>query len=498
MQHSRRSGILLHPTSLPGPGGIGSLGAEARAFVDFLQAAGQSLWQILPLGPPACGNSPYSCFSAFAGNPLLISLETLVDEGDLTLDDLAPPMAGERVDFPAVEACKLDRLQRAAARFFGGSGRGRMEEFWHFCDTTPWLHDYALFMALKAQFGGRGWTGWPAGIARRDPDQVEEYSCRLGTAIGERKYLQWQFHRQWSRLRRYANERGIAIIGDIPIFVAHDSADVWANRELFLLDENGAPRVMAGVPPDYFSSTGQLWGHPLYDWEVSAGSGHHWWIERFRWAFAQCDTLRIDHFRGFEAYWEVPAGEKTAVNGHWVAGPGDGLFHAVRSVLGELSIIAEDLGLITPEVEALRDRCGFPGMKVLQFAFGSGPDNPYLPHNHLHNCVVYTGTHDNDTSPGWLASRSGTERRHLLEYLPSVAVGGAWELVRAAQASVAESVIVPLQDLLGLGSDARMNLPGTPSGNWGWRCPPDALTEEAAHRMRELSELYGRVRNETV
>jgi 4-alpha-glucanotransferase len=495
MHHHRRSGILLHPTSLPGPGGIGSLGEDARAFVDFLHAAGQSLWQILPLGPPASGNSPYSCFSAFAGNPLLISLETLADEGDLAPDELDCPLSGERIDFPAVDAFKFDRLRRAAARFFAGNGQGRMEEFWHFCDTTPWLHDYALFMALKEQFGGKVWSSWPAGIVRREPDQVEECSCRLGPAIGELKYLQWQFHRQWGKLRRYANERGVCIVGDIPIFVAHDSADVWANRDLFLLDGNGAPLVVAGVPPDYFSATGQLWGNPLYNWQVSADTGHRWWIERFRWAFAQCDTLRIDHFRGFESHWEVPAGEKTAVNGRWVAGPGEGLFNALRDALGELSIIAEDLGVITPEVEALRDRCGFPGMKILQFAFGSGPGNPYLPHNHVSNCVVYTGTHDNDTSAGWLAGRAGGEMRHLQQYLPQVAAGGAWELVRAVQASVADSAIVPLQDLLGLGSEARMNLPGTPSGNWGWRCPPGALTEQAAQKMREVSVLYGRVSN---
>lgn len=495
MSRLRRSGILLHPTSLPGPGGIGSLGSEARAFADFLHTAGQTLWQILPLGPPACGNSPYSCFSAFAGNPLLISLETLAGEGDLTPADLVCSFAGERIDFAAVEAFRLERLQRAAARFFAGGGQGRMEEFWHFCDTTPWLHDFALFMALKGQFRGKAWTAWPAGIARREPAQVEEYSCRLGTAIGEVKYQQWQFYRQWEKLRRYANERGVGIVGDIPIFVAHDSADVWANPDLFRLDDRGAPLVVAGVPPDYFSKTGQLWGNPLYNWDVSADSGHRWWIERFRSVFAQCDMLRLDHFRGFEAHWEVPAGEKTAVNGRWVAGPGEGLFHAVRDAIGALPIIAEDLGVITPEVEALRDRFGFPGMKILQFAFGSGPDNPYLPHNHVQNCVVYSGTHDNDTTAGWLAGLASTEMRHLHRYLPAVVDDGAWELVRAAQASVADTVVVPLQDLLELGSDARMNLPGTPSGNWGWRCPPDVLTEHLAGRLRELSELYGRVRN---
>ena len=495
MRHRRKSGVLLHPTSLPGPGGIGSLGKDACRFVDFLQSAGQSYWQVLPLGPAAYGNSPYSSYSAFAGNPLLINLETVLAEGDLAKGDLAVTLPAESVDYERVELHKYAVLRKAAASFFAKGDQGRREEFWRFCDGNHWLHDYGLFMALKEHFQGKSWCDWPVKLARREPQALKEYTEQLGTAIGEQQYLQWQFFKQWGVLKLYANERGVEIIGDIPIFVAFDSADVWAHLELFHLDERGRPTVVAGVPPDYFSKTGQLWGNPLYNWEAIAYHGFGWWIERFRSAFTLYDTVRVDHFRGFEACWEVPAGEKTAVNGRWVKGPGENLFNAVNNALGELPIIAEDLGVITPEVEALRDRFGFPGMKILQFAFGSGPDNIYLPHNHIRECVVYTGTHDNDTTLGWFGKLPVKEQKKVVNYLGTPGEEVAWELIRAALASVATTAIIPLQDLLGLGSEGKMNTPGTSSGNWTWRFPATALSSKLGKRLHELTELYGRAGN---
>lgn len=492
MQHKRKSGLLLHPTSLPGSGGIGTLGKEAFAFVDFLQEGGQSVWQVLPLTPTAYGNSPYSAYSAFAGNPLLIDLEALLDEGDISPVDLRTKLPDDRVDYDRVAEYKYAVLKKAAISFFADGSDQRKAEFWQFCDTNYWLHDYALFMALKSLFAGKVWREWPEPIARRETEALQEYSQRLGSAIGEQKYMQWQFFKQWSALKTYANTRGVEIFGDLPIFVAYDSTDVWANRHLFHLDKEGRPTVVAGVPPDYFSESGQLWGNPLYHWESVAYHGYTWWIERFRSAFTLYDLLRIDHFRGFESYWEVPAHEKTAINGRWVKGPGDNLFHAVRNALGELPIIAEDLGVITPEVEALRDRFDFPGMKILHFAFGSGPDNPYLPHNYLRNCVVYTGTHDNDTTAGWFASLKPREKEEVLSYMGSCGDDIAWELIRTAMVSVADHVIIPCQDLLSLGTDARMNMPGTSAGNWSWRLPASAMNERLAARLRDLTHLYGR------
>lgn len=492
MHRKRKCGVLLHPTSLPGPGGIGSLGEEARRFVDFLHAAGQSLWQVLPLGPTGYANSPYACYSAFAGNPLLIDLETIVAEGDLVAADLKSGLPDNRVDYQTVTEYKLAVLGRAAANFFSGGDQGRKEEFWRFCNNTFWLHDYALFMALKGANRGMGWCDWQEDVARRDPAALEECSTLLGPAIGEQKYMQWQFFRQWRGLRSYACSRGVAVIGDIPIFVAYDSADVWANPGLFKLDERERPVVVAGVPPDYFSKTGQLWGNPLYDWDRLADSGYGWWIERVRNDLLLFDMVRVDHFRGFEAHWEVPACEKTAVNGRWVKGPGEAFFTALKEALGELPIIAEDLGVITPEVEALRDRFAFPGMKILQFAFGSGPHNPYLPHNHTRDCVVYTGTHDNDTTAGWFASLKEKEWRNVLRYLHAPGEEIAWEMIRAAMASVADTAIIPLQDILSMGNDARMNRPGIAAGNWSWRFPHGILTEKLAKRLHELTELYGR------
>ncbi len=492
MRQKRRSGILLHPTSLPGPGGIGSLGKECRHFIDFLEEAGQSLWQVLPLGPAAYGNSPYSCYSAFAGNPLLIDLATLVDEGDLEPEEAVAEMPDDHVDFPAVEAFKARALRTAAARFHAHGDTERKQEFWHFCDTTAWLHDAALFMALKEHFGGKSWNAWPKEIARREPAALEKYSVRLGVVIGEHKYIQWQFSRQWRHVREYANGKGIAVVGDIPIFVAFDSADVWTNPGLFKLDDKGKPTVVAGVPPDYFSKTGQRWGNPLYNWDAMAADGFRWWIERFRGSFALHDVVRVDHFRGFEACWEVPAKEKTAVNGRWVPAPGTALFDAVIGAVGSLPIIAEDLGVITPAVEELRDRYGFPGMKILQFAFDSGPGNPYLPHNFTRDCVVYTGTHDNDTTQGWFQSLSPRERRDVLAYTDTTGKEVHWELIRLGMASVADMAIFPLQDVMGLDGASRMNLPGTPHGNWSWRYSEGMLTAKHAKKLLELTVLFGR------
>jgi len=494
MQRVRKSGILLHPTSLPGPGGIGSFGTAARDFIDFLQASGQTLWQVLPLGYTSYGNSPYMCYSAFAGNPLLIDLERLVVDGDLAATSLRTDLPSDRVDYQQVMDYKCGLLRTAAAAFFAGGGDARVEEFWHFCDTTPWLHDFALFMALKEQYPGMSWCDWPKEIACRETAALEEASRSLGSAIGEQKYLQWQFFRQWHEVRDYATRQSVGIFGDIPIFVAYDSCDVWANPQLFHLDKGGRPTVVAGVPPDYFSKTGQLWGNPLYNWEAMAQEGYAWWIERVRSSLDLYDLIRIDHFRGFAACWEVPYGEKTAKNGRWAPGPGEALFSALSRELGDLPIVAEDLGHITPDVEALRDMFSFPGMKILQFAFGSGPDNPYLPHNHVCSSVVYTGTHDNDTTAGWFSSLSAREKKMVLRYLDRTGEGIVWDLIRTALASVADTVVLPLQDLLELPNEFRMNLPGTAGGNWSWRFGKNALTAKLAKRLLELTEIYGRAR----
>lgn len=494
MHRTRKSGILLHPTSLPGEGGIGTLGAEARQFVDFLHLAGQSVWQVLPLGPTAYGNSPYSCYSAFAGNPLLIDLTELIREGDLS-HNAKGSFPAEWVDFSQVEAHKLPLLEQAAGAFFTAADQQRMEEFWHFCDTNNWwLQDFALFMALKSRFKGKNWSAWPRDLSHREPAALQQCGEELGPQIGAHKYVQWQFYRQWHALKSYASGKGVQLFGDIPIFVAHDSADVWANPGLFHLDGAGQPTVVAGVPPDYFSKTGQLWGNPLYRWEEMAAGGYGWWTARLRSSFDLYGLVRIDHFRGFEAYWEVPAKEKTAVNGRWVKGPGEALFTALETVLGKLPIVAEDLGVITTEVEALRDRFGFAGMKILQFAFGSGPDNDYLPHNHVRNCVVYTGTHDNDTTLGWFDSLKDKERQKVLRYLDCAANNMPWGLVRAAMASVAALAVIPLQDFLELPASARMNVPGTPRGNWSWRFAGDVLSKSLAMKVHELTETFGRLK----
>jgi 4-alpha-glucanotransferase len=529
----RTSGVLLHPTSLPGPYGIGELGEEADAFADWLADAGQSIWQVLPLGPTGYGDSPYQSFSSFAGNPLLISLEALAAGGYLSRADLEgagtspfgpfgerPPSATPKgmtphtaarvtgshalagagsaflaltADFGRVIPWKTALLRRAALAFQGASPESRAE-FETFCaEHAGWLDDYALFAALKEHFGGAVWNAWPQEIARREAAALEKWSKALAACIHERKFEQWQFCRQWRALKAHANERGVRLFGDVPIFVAHDSADVWAHPEQYYLDDTGNPTVVAGVPPDYFSATGQLWGNPLYRWDVMVQRGFDWWIERMRRTLENVDIVRMDHFRGFEAYWEVPAGAQTAATGSWVPGPGSALFDAILEALPGTAqqIVAEDLGVITPPVIALRERYGFPGMKILQFAFGPGADNP-LPHTFERNSVAYTGTHDNDTAMGWFANASTEERRQVLDYMGTDGTDFAWDLIRLGSMSVANSFIVPMQDLLSLGSEARMNFPSKASGNWGWRMGDGAATPELAARLRKLTEVYGR------
>jgi 4-alpha-glucanotransferase len=504
MYDRRASGILLHPTSLPGPGGIGDLGDGAVRFVDWLAAARQRRWQIMPLGPTGYGDSPYAGLSALAGNPLLISLERLVDEGILDTGSLAdvPSAPPGHVDYGAVAPWKLGVLERAYRTFVERGRRPAKASFATFAKAhASWLDTYALFAALKEAHGGAPWTDWQPDVARRAPAALAEWSTRLADRVGFQRFLQWTFFRQWTELKGYANSRDIEIIGDIPIFVAHDSADVWANPEVFSLDADGHPTVVAGVPPDYFSPTGQRWGNPLYRWDVLAGRGFDWWIERFRMTLTMVDIVRIDHFRGFAAAWEIPAGEATAVKGRWVPGPGAALFEAVRDRLGASPIIAEDLGVITPDVEALRTGLGFPGMSVLQFAWGGDAANLYLPHNHARDQVIYTGTHDNDTTVGWWRTLDEATRAHAGAYLdvddasakaPADAI--AWAFIRSALMSPAETAIIPMQDVLGLGTEARMNLPGRPMGNWGWRLTDGQLDDALASRLARLTGLYGRER----
>ncbi|MDY0269019.1 4-alpha-glucanotransferase [Trichloromonas sp.] len=493
----RSSGVLLHPTSLPGRFGLGDLGAEAFAFVDFLAAAGQSWWQILPLGPTGYGHSPYSAYSAFAGNPLLINLERLVERAELEPDDIAGIAMAEGVaHFDAVQPFKERLLHKAARTFAAEASPRRREAFEDFCfEQAHWLNDHAIFQSLRNQFGNRPWNRWPEGIRCREQSALHRWGTELAETIHAHKYIQFVFFEQWDILKDYANRKGIGLIGDIPIFVAFDSADVWANTRLFHLDDAGTPTVVAGVPPDYFSKTGQRWGNPLYRWERMAEDGFAWWLARFRANLALTDLVRIDHFRGFEACWAIPAEEPTAVKGRWTPVPGTALFEALRRELGlELPLIAEDLGIITPEVEALRDGFALPGMKILQFAFGGDADNPYLPHNLTRDCVVYTGTHDNNTTLGWWKTLAKMERDRVREYLGHGGREMPWDLIRLAQASVARLCILPMQDLLGLGADGRMNVPGQASGNWGWRYRPGDLKPEIAERLARLVALYGRDR----
>ncbi|KEF35141.1 4-alpha-glucanotransferase [Deinococcus sp. RL] len=500
MTLQRSSGVLLHPTSLPGPYGIGELGAAARAFIDWLVAAGQRAWQVLPLGPTGYGDSPYQAFSAFAGNPYLIDLAVLREEGLLAEADFAdqPDFRAERVDFGLQYVWRNRMLGRAYARFAAGEVPGLRAEFSTFRQQEAgWLSDYALFMALKDEHGGAPWNEWAPELRDREAGALATAQERLAAETERVAFGQFLFFRQWGALREYARERGVQIIGDIPIFVALDSSDAWAEREVFKFDDRGQPTVVAGVPPDYFSETGQLWGNPLYRWDVMAEDGYAWWIRRFQGSLRLYDLIRIDHFRGFAASWEIPFPAQTAIHGAWIPARGREMLEAVRGALGGLPVIAEDLGVITPDVEALRDDLGLPGMAVLQFAFGGGDFsvNDFLPHNLRENQVVYTGTHDNDTSRGWWGSASEQERHNFRVYTHSDPREDtfAWQLTELAFGSRANLAVVPLQDLLNLGTEARMNLPGTTGPhNWTWRFREGDLTPDLAARVRELTERTGR------
>jgi 4-alpha-glucanotransferase len=503
----RCSGILLHITSLPAVHGIGDLGDSAHKFVDFLAASGQKIWQVLPLSPTGYGDSPYQCFSALAGNPLFIDLLKLLAEGLLASQDFAgaPQLPSDFVDYGRVIAFKQTLLRKAAQNFFISANAMDSNTFETFCRTNAaWLDDYALFMAGKDFHNGAVWTDWDSGLRQRDPGVVPNWRRRLSSEIEIHKFAQFEFFRQWERLKHRCQRRGIRIMGDVPIYVAHDSADVWAHPELFQLDERGRPNMVAGVPPDYFSATGQLWGNPIYRWDVLARSGYRWWIDRFRASLKLFDLVRLDHFRGFEAYWEVPAEASTAIEGKWVKGPGKTFFDVLRRKFKELPIVAENLGVITPEVEALRREFGFPGMSLLQFAFGNDPQGPsFRPHNYSRELAAYTGGHDNDTTVGWWTSRGvGESTRTTEDIRKERAFAKAylgfdndpinWIFVRTVLASIAAIAIIPLQDVLGLGSEARMNLPGTVSGNWRWRYPASALTPDIKTKLRELTLLYDR------
>ncbi len=497
MLADRASGILLHPTSLPGAFGAGDFGTDAYKFVDWLTSAGQTYWQVLPLGEIGPGNSPYMSSSAFAGNILLIDLAELARHGWLIHEDLAPhpEFRNNRIDFALLHPFRLERLRRAARSFFTSRPDKMHQAYYEFCAAeSDWLEDYALFMTISERENWREWNHWPNDLKHRNPQALHHLEITCIDETGFWKFCQWCFARQWSGLKRYANERGVCIIGDVPIFVAYQSADVWSHQELFDLDENGRPSVVAGVPPDYFSETGQLWGNPLYRWDVHKKTGYAWWLARLRHALQQADMVRVDHFRGFAAYWEVPADASNAITGKWEPGPGEKLFEAFEQAFPHLPIIAEDLGLITPDVVKLRDKFKLPGMRVLQFAFGDGVTNHFLPHHYVTNTIAYTGTHDNDTSIGWWNSVSDHEKTFARQYLGIDSNGDAinWVMMRAISKSVAKIVILPMQDVLGLSSEHRMNFPGHPIGNWEWRFSWDMVKPEHTLALAEMTVEYGR------
>lgn len=499
MEFQRSSGVLLHVSSLPSPGGIGDLGPVAHAFVEFLAAAGQHIWQVLPLCPTGYGNSPYAGTSAFAGNPFLISLEALAEWGWIAPERIQHvPALGPHVDFAAVEGRKLPLLFEAAGNFLDRAATdsglaAQWAEYEAFCqDEAHWLTDYALFAELRRQFNTGAWTVWPEPLRRREAQALADFSHRYSRSLAKERVLQFAFAKQWKALREAAASREVRILGDVAIFVNMDSADVWVHPELFELDEALQPIHVAGVPPDYFSPTGQRWGNPLYRWDVIAAQGYAWWVERMKRAHALYDIIRLDHFRGFEAYWSIPADEKTAVKGEWVKAPGAELFRTLEQALGSLPIVAEDLGLITPEVDALRTSFGMPGMKVMQFGFDSKGAHIHLPHRVTPDTVLYTGTHDNDTTQGWWNAASKVERAAVEAYVGPVQDRPVWPLIRAAQASVAEMAVFPAQDLLELGAEARMNTPAIATGNWLWRAPANAWTEEIAERLAAITEVTDR------
>ena len=493
----RSSGILFHPTSLPGKYGIGTLGKEAYAFIDFLKKSRQKLWQIFPLGPTGYGDSPYQSFSSFAGNTYLIDFDLLIEAHLLSEEDLRDVFFGdneEYIDYGAIYNQKYPLLRKAYENFKSSDNHEMKENLEHFKrENASWLNDYSLYISLKNHFNGLPWNEWAHDIKNREHGAMEHYRNELADDIEYHNFIQFLFFKQWGDVKRYANENGIKIIGDIPIFVAADSSDAWANPEIFLFDEERKPVKVAGVPPDYFSATGQLWGNPLYNWQKLKETNYSWWVERVRANLSTCDIIRIDHFRGFEAYWAVPYGDDTAINGQWEPGPGIDLFNAIKSQLGELPIIAEDLGLMTQGVIDLREATGFPGMKILGFAFDSGEENDYLPHTYTKNCVVYTGTHDNDTLIGWFQKAKEEDRQFARDYLNSRSDDEIhWDAIRGAWSSVASMAISPVQDFLGLGSEARINTPGVAAGNWQWRLRHGVLTDELAERIAKLTRVYSR------
>lgn len=495
MRLPRASGVLLHPTSLPGPWGIGDLGPEAFRFVDQLAGARQTLWQVLPLGPTGYGDSPYQCFSTFAGNPLLVSPELLRQDGLLDRDEVddPPPFPSGAVRFGEVIPYKRRLLHRAARRFLADAGPGDqagLERFAH--GARRWLDDFALFMALKDRHGGEPWTTWDAALVRREPDALARWRDILAEEVRIHQVLQYLFARQWGALRQHANARGVRVLGDIPIFVAHDSVDVWRHPELFHLDEGGHSTVVAGVPPDSYSETGQLWGNPLYRWDVLAECGYSWWVERVVATLGQVDVVRLDHFIGFTRYWEVPASAAVATHGRWLPGPGSALFEAILAAVDPASVVVEDLGPLTPEVHALRERLALPGMKLLQFGFIEGQGSPYLPHTFSPNCVAYTSTHDSPTALGWYAAAPDRQRDFARRYLGCGDAEIVHAMIRCVMASVADTVILPIQDVLGLGDEGRMNRPGHAAGNWAWRLAPGALRDAHRERLAEMVGLYDR------
>ena len=493
----RSSGILLHPTSLPGKYGIGSLGKEAYKFVDFLKKSNQKLWQIFPLGPTGYGDSPYQCFSSFAGNPYLIDFDLLIEQNLLTEEDLKDVNFGgneEYIDYGAIYNQKYPLLRKAYENFKANGNKELKEKLETFkTENSSWLDDYSLYISLKNHFNGLPWNEWEDDIRTRKEDAINKYKAELANEIEYHNFIQFLFFTQWNNVKKYANDNGIKIIGDIPIFVAVDSSDAWANPEIFLFDPELKPVKVAGVPPDYFSATGQLWGNPLYDWDKLKELNYKWWVDRVKANLSTCDIIRIDHFRGFDEYWAVPYGDKTAENGTWCPGPRTDLFNAIKNELGELPIIAEDLGTMTQGVIDLREATGFPGMKILGFAFDSKEENDYLPHTYTKNCVVYTGTHDNDTLIGWFTKANEDDKQFARNYLNSRSDNEIhWDAIRGAWSSVANMAIAPIQDFLGLGSEARINTPGLASGNWQWRLKDGVLTDELAERIAKLTKVYSR------
>ena len=490
---SRSSGILLHPTSLPGRFGIGSLGAEARKFVDWLSQSGQKIWQILPLGPTDLSHSPYQCYSAFAGNSDLIDLDEIVELGLLKVEDLKLTKAFPLncIDYHGIRKFREPLLHKAFLRFreVGGFGWDNYRQFWS--ENSWWLESYSLFYACRKNIKGKDWSFWEESLVLRNEDALNLYYRTYREDVEFQRFLQFLFFKQWFELKKYANYLEIRIFGDIPLYVSYDSSDVWTNQDLFLLDKKKKPLMVGGVPPDYFSETGQLWGNPLFDWEMLKLRNYDWWIARLHFNLHMYDLVRIDHFRGLESYWAIPYGEKTAVKGEWLKAHGDAVLKILQSQIGHLPIIAEDLGTITKEVHQLRKKYRLPGMKVLQFAFASGADNEHLPHNYELDFVAYTGTHDNDTTVNWLKTVKGTERDYLRRYFGTTGVDH-WKMIRAVLSSVAQMTIIPLQDVLGLEASARTNTPGTIVGNWQWKLAAQDILKEQTEKLKEMTTLYGR------